>query len=344
MVNKLGIEAKELATRWVENPDGREPFLLEALFTPRKQMGIKLAYLTGKTPEVKPLSPSSFDAKVIPISYPAFDKIETELPFFKNSLNLNENDVQELLMVLQTGNSAYIDVVYDRLYDRGKVLLENARIVPEIMRAQLLTTGKYVFSGNGQAYSYDFGVENKGSASTAWTSASADPIADITKWQDEVENKTGVRPTGLLMNRNTFNYLAKIDAIKDAIYVLGQGKVTPSSKDVTSYIFEQTSCTIYVYTKGYTDPSTGVRKPFIGDGVVTLFPEDMQLGETVYGTTPEEARLLGGYTDAKVEIVDTGVAITEYVEKDPVFDTVKVSEVVLATLEAADYIYIADVD
>ena len=345
MANILNaVSGKELATRWVNKVNDRTPYLLEALFPSRKQMGIELSMLTGKTPAIRPLDPSSFDAKVIPISRANFSKVTTEMPFFKNSLNVNEKDRQQLLMVLSTGNAGYIDTVMNKVYNDGERLLENARVVPEIMRSQILTTGQIAFEGNGQAYSYDYEVANKGNATVAWTSANADPISDITAWQDAIENSTGVRPTGILMNRNTFNMLAKVDAIKNAIYVLGEGRVTPSGDEVRKYILGATDCNIYVYAKGYTDPKTEQFTKFVGDGVVVLFPEGENLGETVYGTTPEEADLLGGATDADVQIVDTGVAITEYVQADPVMRSVKVSEVVLPTLEKADYIFIGDVD
>jgi hypothetical protein len=138
--------------------------------------------------------------------------------------------------------------------------------------------------------------------------------------------------------------LAKVDAIKNAVYVYAGGKVTPSADEVRKYIMGATDCNIYVYTKGYTDPKDKTFKKFVGDGVVVLFPENEDLGETVYGTTPEEADLIGGATDADVQIVDTGVAIAEYTQNDPVMRSIKVSEVVLATLDNGDYIYIADVD
>lgn len=338
------ISSKQLATRWNMHALDRQPYLFEGSFPVRKQLGLDLSYFKGKRMDIRPLDMSSFDAKVIPIARGNFDKVSTEMPFFKNSLNVNESERQELLKVIQTGNQAYIDLVLNKIYDDGERLLENARVIPEIMRTQLLTTGKIVFENNGQKVSYDFNVTNKGNASVVWSNSSADPVKDITNWQDAVENETGVRPYGLAMNSVTFGLLASIPAIKNSIYVLANGTVTPSKAEVKKYILEQTGCTIYVYSKGYTDPVSKTFTKFIGDGVVVLFPEDMNLGETVYGTTPEEADLLGGASKARVDIVDGGVAISEYVQEDPVMKSLKVSEVVLATLEAADYIYIADVD
>jgi len=339
------IQGKTLAARWNMKANDRQPYFFEGLFPSEKQMGLSLDYIKGDIKAIRPLDLSSFDAKVMPIARNNFSKVTTEMPYFKNSLNVNESERQEILKVAQIGNPIYLDAVLNKVYNDGESLLEDARVVPEIMRAQAVTTGQIVFANNGQAVSYDFGVTNIGNANVAWTTvATADPVADISSWQDAVEAKTGVRPTGLVMNRVTLNYLAKVDAIKNAIYVLANGTVTPTVAQVQKYILEQTGCNIYVYSKGYTDPTTKTFTKFIGDGVVVLFPEDMNLGRTVYGTTPEEASLLGGATEARVDIVDTGVAITEYMQEDPVMQSLKVSEVVLATLEATDYIYIADVD
>ena len=228
MANILNaVSGKELATRWVNKVNDRTPYLLEALFPSRKQMGIELSMLTGKTPAIRPLDPSSFDAKVIPISRANFSKVTTEMPFFKNSLNVNEKDRQQLLMVLATGNAGYIDTVMNKVYNDGERLLENARVVPEIMRSQILTTGQIAFEGNGQAYSYDYEVANKGNATTAWTSTSADPVADITAWQDLMDDSDkGLKDKECSLGMD----------IRETTVPFGKADLTDSEKEDILYI------------------------------------------------------------------------------------------------------------
>ena len=341
------VNAKFDKTRWEEKIEEREPYLLEAFFPERKQLGIELAMLKGKKPNLRPLDLSAWDVKVNPIIRGSVSKVETEMPFFKNSLSINEKMRQELLKVLATGNQAYIDAVLDNVYNDNETLLNDASVTREIMRAQLLTAGAIAMASNGQEIEYDYGVPDankKTLTSTAkWDApATADPIADITSWQDQVEQNTGKRPTVLVMNRVTFNLMKKCDAVKNAIYILGNGKVTPNDSALKEYILNETGCTIYIYNKGYyAQGETSTFTKFIADNVVCLFTEGA-LGEFVFGTTPEEADLMTG-SDADVQIVDLGVAITKIKEKDPVNVMTKVSMVGMPTLDKPNELIIATV-
>lgn len=337
------VTPKAIATEWNKNYKERTPFLGEAFFGERKQLGLDLKYIVGGEGSVKALMPSAFDAKSIPIEREGFDEIQNKMPFFKNSMLVNEVDRQELNKVINSGNQAYIDVILNKIYDDELTLLERADITREIMRMQALTSGMVTFSSNGQSVSIDYKIPsaNKVTPSVLWSvSATADPIADITAWQDQIENATGVRPTRLIMNTNTFNRIKKCDSIKNAIYVFGQGKVTPTTSATKEFILSETGCTTYIYNKGYTNASGKFTK-FVADEVVVLLP-DTYVGDTVFGTTPEESDLMTG-SNAQVQIVDTGVAITTTKETDPVNVMTKVSMICLPSLEKAKQILIATV-
>ena len=81
----------------------------------------------------------------------------------------------------------------------------------------------------------------------------------------------------------------------------------------------------------------GVSKSFVPDGYVCLIP-DGNLGYTWYGTTPEEADLMGS-GKAEVSIVNTGVAITTELTIHPVNANVYASEIVLPSFERMDAVY-----
>jgi len=340
------LDAKYDKTRWEEEVLERDPYLLEAFFPERKQLGIELAMLKGKRPHLRPLDLSAWDVKVNPLVRGSISKVETEMPFFKNSLSINEKLRQELLKVAQTGNQAYIEAVRDNVFNDNKALYEDAALTREIMRAQLLTTGAIAMASNGQEIAYDYGVpasHKKTLTSTAkWDAPStADPIGDIISWQDTIEQDTGNRPTVLVMNRATFNLMKKCDAVKNAIYILANGKVTPNDAALKNYINEETGCTVYIYNKGYHAQGSNDFTKFIADNVVCLFTEGA-LGEFVFGTTPEEADLMTG-SDADVQIIDGGVALTKIKEKDPVNVMTKISMVCMPTLEKENELIIATV-
>ena len=199
------INPQLTSVRWTETEEDRVPYLLEAWFPARKQLGTEVSYFKGKKPNVRPLDLSAYDVPALPIAREAFAKITTEIPFFKNKMALNEKIRQELLKVLSTGNEAYINAVLDQIYNDNKTLLDDARLTREMMRAMLLTTGMIAFESNGQAVAYDYGVPSENKVTASWNDAStANPIEDILGYMDQVEAKTGIRPTNIVMNRNTF--------------------------------------------------------------------------------------------------------------------------------------------
>ena len=94
------VVAKELATNWNINADLREPYLGEAFFPNKKQLGLDLTWIKGSRKAPVSLSLSAFDAKVIPLNREGFEKLATEMPFFKNSMIVDEKQRQELNKVM----------------------------------------------------------------------------------------------------------------------------------------------------------------------------------------------------------------------------------------------------
>lgn len=86
---------------------------------------------------------------------------------------------------------------------------------------------------------------------------------------------------------------------------------------------------------------TKTSKAFYPDDMVTLLP-DGTIGSTWYGTTPEEADLMGD-SGAQVSIVNTGVAITSIVTKHPVNTEIYASEIVLPSFERMDDVFVMKV-
>lgn len=72
--------------------------------------------------------------------------------------------------------------------------------------------------------------------------------------------------------------------------------------------------------------------------IATLIPSGA-LGNTWYGTTPEERTLIGKPT-ADVSIVNTGVAVAISVSEDPVQTKTTASEIVLPSYERMDSTYV----
>lgn len=337
------IKAPELTSYWEENVQDRPPYLGEELFPNDKKLGLDLKWIKGANGLPIVLKPSGFDVGAVPRPRLGFDKLSAEMPFFKESVYIDEELRQQLNMVIETGNQAYIDAVVNRVFADEMHLLEGARARREQMRMMALTTGAIAVSANGQNYNYDYGMpaDHKSEVTTSWSDTSSDPIEDMRKAMDKIEDDTGVRPTRAICTRKTWGYLRVNQKIIKSIFVLSNGQVTAlSDARLSQYLTDELGLELIVYGKRYKNDS-GTPAQFVPDDTVVLFPEGT-LGTTWFGTTPEESDLMGGKI-ANVSITDMGVAVTTIEKADPVNVETKVTMICLPSFEAADSVYILDV-
>lgn len=338
------VKAPELTAYWEEKTQDMPPYLGEELFPADKKLGLKLDWIKGAKGLPVVLKPSAFDAAAVPRARLGFDKLSAEMPFFKESTYIDEELRQSLNMVLETGNQLYIDAVMRRVFDDETRLLEGARARREEMRMMALTSGAISITANGQNYEYDYGMpsSNMIDVDTGWSDiATADPIEDMRKAMDQIEDNTGVRPTRGVLSRKTWGYLRNNQKIIKSLFVLSNGQVASlSDARLTQYLSDELGLELIIYGKRYIDDA-GAATPFIPDDTVVLFP-DGNLGYTWFGTTPEESDLMGGKV-ANVSITDMGVAVTTVEHADPVNVETKVTQICLPSFEAADSVAILDV-
>lgn len=338
------VQSAALAAYWETKQAemAEPPFLGDVLFPARKQVGLELKYIKGSKGMPAEMNVSAFDSKTIKRDRVGVSEVKTKMPFFKNEKSVDEETRQKLLMLLQANNDEYIKPLVRNIFDDQTSLVEDASVTREILRMQLISTGTISLANNGQEYLYDYGLsgDQKVTPTIKWDQASADILGDIEKWQDSREDAGYGRPTRAITSRKVMRNMQKNEAIKNALYVFGQGKVAITDAMVKNYIQQQTGVTIEVYEKKYKGIDGKVKR-FLPEDLFILIPEG-NLGETVFGTTPEEADLMAS-NKADVSIVDTGVAVTTYEEVDPVNVHTKVSEVVLPSFDMADYIMIGDV-
>lgn len=337
------VKAPELTSYWEEHRQDMPPYLGEELFPADKKLGLKLDWIKGANGLPVVLKPSAFDVGAVPRPRIGFDKLSAEMPFFKESTYIDEELRQQLNMVMETGNQAYIDAVMNRVFADEMHLLEGARARREQMRMMALTTGAIAITANGQAYNYDYGIpsDHKSEVTTSWSTTTSDPIEDMRKAMDKIEDDTGVRPTRGICTRKTWGYLRVNEKIIKSIFVLSNGQVSAlSDARLSQYLMDELGLELIVYGKRYKNDA-GTATQFVPDDTVVLFPEGT-LGNTWFGTTPEESDLMGTGA-ANVSITDTGVAVTTVQKTDPVNVETKVTMICLPSFESADSVYILDV-
>lgn len=342
-----------IAAQWNAAASNSIPYLGSGLFPAKKKAGLDLSWLKGSKGLPVSLMPSAFDTKATFRDRIGFEKLETEMPFFREGFKIKEKDRQELLRVADS-DDPYARAIIDRVFDDANALIDGANVVPERMIMQLLFpengNAGIAIRANGVEYVYNYDPNGtwKGSNYTAlaggdlWTApATADPFKAFKTAKDGVRTRTGTELTIAIMNTFTFNLLAAAEAVKNRYLSTTSRSLSYLTDDEVKAVVSGTSrLQIAIYDKQYADEDK-VAHAFVPDGYVALVPAGA-LGSTWYGTTPEEADLMAS-PEAEVSIVNTGVAITRVVEPHPVNINTFASEIILPSYERMDEVAVIKV-
>lgn len=336
------MTSQELTAYWEELVQDEAPYPCEELFPDDKKRGLELKWLKGAKGLPIVLKTSAFDVHAIPRPRIGFEKLTSEMPYFKESTYIDEELRQELNMVLETGNQAYIDSVMNKIFDDEVQLLRGARASRERMRMMALTTGVVSMSNNGQTFTYDYQVpaDHKVNAVTAWSDhANSDPMEDIRLAKEKIQDDTGEVLTRAMCDGATWRHIRNNEKIKKEIFVLTNGVGAISDAKLRQYLLDELEIVVVVNDKRYKNEA-GQSTKFMPANTFVMFP-DGDLGKTWFGTTPAESDLMTSNV-ANVSITDTGVAVTTVQKADPVQVETIVSMICLPSFEGADKIYILD--
>lgn len=336
------VTAVNIATYWNELNQNEQPYLGETLFPIQKQLGTELKWIKGASNQPVGIRLSSFDAKSIRRDLEGIEEYSTQMPFFKESVYVDEDLRQQLNNFIDANKPQIVNTILTRIYDRTIKLIESTDITLERMRMEALTTGTITLSSNGQSYTYDYEVpdEQKITVKKSWSDPSADIIGDIQSYIDMMKAK-GVKITRAICNSTVLNNFKTNTAMKNAIYVFAGGTVNITTKTARRYLETETGIRFAIYDNVYVDENKVAHK-YVPDNTVVFIP-DGTLGYTNLGTTPEESDLMNDL-NARVSIVNEGVAVTTSQMVDPVNVDTKVSMIALPSFEEADKIVIVDTE
>lgn len=334
------VTSENIKQYWLEKNQNTQPLIGETLFPYVREIGVKLEWIKGAKNQPVGLRLSAYDSKAIRRDRRGFDKYETEMPFFKESMYIDEEMRQKLNTMIQTNNRELVNQILAKIFDDVIGLIEASYVSLERMRMEMLTTGALTLSSNGQSYSYDFGVESeqKKTVGTSWSDENADIIGDITQYVEDMKAK-GVNITRAICNSSVAKYFRTNKAIKNAIYVFANGAVNVTTNRAIDYIFNETGVRIVVSDNVYVNEEGNTVK-YIPNDTFVMLPDGI-LGYTHLGVTPEESDLMNSL-NAKVSVNAEGIAITTYGTEDPVNVETKVSMVALPSFERANEIVIVD--
>lgn len=346
--------ADAIALNYTNAASNAIPYLGAGLFPAQKKAGLDLKWIKGHNGLPVSLAPSAFDAKSKFRDRVGISINETQMAFFRESMLVKEADEQEIMRV-QDANDPYAAQVLTNIFNDAQTLIDGADVVPERMRMQLLAPlGGNMginINANGVNYTYNYDPDGSWKAEhylkieteeNKWSAAdTCDPVKDIETALDAQEQATGNRPAVLLMSKATFNLIKNSKKVRSGVLAQNvTANVNYTTARVTSYIQEELGVTLVIYNKQFKDEN-GVAKKFYPDNIIMMLPQGT-LGNTHYGTTPEEARL-SQKAGASVSTVNTGVTVSVTITDDPVNTKTTVSEIVLPSFERANECYALEV-
>lgn len=336
------IVSGEIVAYWELKTQDRAPYLGEELWPNEQKMGLKLEWLKGSNGLPVVLRPSAYDVAAVPRPRIGFEKLSTNMPYFKESKYIDEELRQQLNMVMESNNRDLIDMIMRQIFNDEMELLEGAAAQRERMRMMALTTGVISIEGNGQVYDYDYGMpeDHKVTVGKSWSDPAATIIEDIRAGIDKIEADTGVTVERAVTGSKVIGYMRKNNEIKATLNVLSQGNGYISDGRILQYISDELGIEVVKNDKQYKD-ETKTTQRYVPDDVFVMFPAG-QLGNTWFGMTPEQSDLMSSNV-ANVSITDTGVAVTTTQKTDPVQVETKVTQICLPDFPTADQVYILDV-
>lgn len=348
------FNADAIALNYTNAASNAIPYFGAGLFPAQKKAGLDLKWIKGHNGLPVSLAPSAFDAKSKFRDRVGISINETQMAFFRESMLVKEADEQEIMRV-QDANDPYATQVLNNIFNDTQTLIDGANVVPERMIMQLLAplngSMGIAIKANGVDYTYNYDPDGSWkkehykkitTAANKWSAAdTCDPVKDIEDALDAQEQATGNRPAVLLMSKPTFNLIKNSKKVQSGVLAQNTtANVNYTTAKVKAYIEEELNISIVIYNKQYKNES-GTAKKFYPDNIIMMLPSGT-LGNTWYGTTPEE-RTLATKADASVSIVNTGVAVAVTITDDPVNTKTTASEIVLPSFERANECYALEV-
>lgn len=340
------FEAKITANnvRQIWEAKERTPFVGEMFFAPVKQVGLDINLVKGKDDVPVALVSANWDTDVLYRDRIGFEQLSAELPFFKEAYKMSEKLRQQII----TAQEQYRTPFFNQVFRDIDNLVLGADVTAERLRMQLLSTGTISIQENGVDKQYDYGFKTADqlkTEGTLWSASGAKPLASFMAQIKNYKKLTGKTAKYAVMNNDVFDKLANDAEINSYFQNLSTPNLYPTDADRKAYIEQKSQVSIIIaedeYVKARDKSKTLV--PYYPQDRYTLL-STLDLGETVYGTTPEEADLIGGGSNVlSGEVLENGITVTTWKETDPVCVAVKVSEVVLPSCPEIDKIYIVKV-
>lgn len=309
------------------------PALLgETLFPSRKVQGLEFDILKAGTRIPTIASVHAFDTEA-EIASRVASRSAQELAFIKRKIQLKEKDLIALRNPRTAEEQAFLEnEVYNDVF--SMVSSVNARV--EKMRMEVLANGTVTLDENGLYLVVDYGVPGEHKATVDFAASSTDVIGLLTTWAGTLDTT----PTRILTSTKVRNAILQNAGIK--AYFKDAG-LLPTAGTLNQLLQQFELPVIATYdAKYYKENEKGVlvKERYFPENKLVMFGDE-NLGESIFGVTPEESRLLSeGSNDYQVGNI---FAMVYESNLDPVGTWTKAAGTALPSFPEADNVFQATV-
>lgn len=332
------FNTKELINYYSERQ--MSAMLGETLFPNRKIQDIEFDMILGRGGLPVSASVHALDTETQIASREAIQKGAQGLALIKRQIPITE---KEIIKINNPRTDAELEMVISQLYNDSEKMVEGVRVRAEAMRMELLSSGKIKIEENGVKVTIDYKVPNGNKKTFDWSNLeTSTPLEDLESLAAAVENESGSRPTRMLTSRKIQNALCKNKSIREAIHGVNAAKIVTLA-ELNSLFSDLQLPTLATYEAKYkVEGAKGYEtKRYFPENVISMFG-DNEVGESIWGLTAEEVKLIGDGNMETASMVGN-IFVGTYTKVDPVSEWTKAAAMMLPSCPGADEIGIGTI-
>lgn len=330
---------------FVRNVPAPAPFIASRWLPDRTVFDLEVEYLLGADQKAVMANIMAWDAEAPISGRPGLgQRMTMELPPIKRKVKIAEK--QLIRFLTPRAGTPDRQTAIDSVYDDTARLVQGIQARVEWMRMQALSEDTLAYNEAGVQVTIDYGIDSSNqysvgvdaALSTWWDNTStADPIADLTYIVDDMEARTGFRPTEFVCSKSIIGLLRNNDALQALVLGSAQRALTPAEVNSLLAIYDLPTLVPYdvkVHREN-ADGSISELKPLDPKKAV-LIPRGpgVMIGETLWGPTAESRALIGTSTSSFAP----GIYAVTYAQDDPPSEWIKAAAVSVPTMPGANLV------
>lgn len=306
------------------------PMLGESLFPERKIQDIEFDMILGSGGLPVTAEVHAYDTETQLASREAIEKGVASLALIKRKIKIAE---KEIIKINNPRTDSELAFVLSQLYNNAEKMTDSVKVRVEAMRMELLSTGKIAINENKVKVTIDYKVPSGNKKSFAWNTPDSDtPLDDLATLADAVEAESGSRPTRALTSRKVVKTICNTASVRRAIYGVNSDKIVTLAA-LNELLAQLDLPQIVVYEGKYKKETAKgfTTTRYFPENVIAMFGDET-LGETIYGLTAEEVKLIGDGKMEEASVLDNKIFVGTYTSIDPVGEFTKAVATALPTL------------